>query len=285
MKCNNGFPEKSKTFLGGSKILRTLTLAVIFALLLVVIPATPALAAPIITLSPSSGSIGAKVTVTGTNFDSYAGDNILIFFNGAQIEGSPITVHATGTFSIDFNIPDNAVPGTAYVTVEDKEGNRLGESKSFTIWEPKIKLDAEVGIVGTVVTIDGEGFYAGKKVTFYYYNGSREMLSTKSATLRGECSYSFAIPDSIAGKHTISAQDAQGNSAEADFEVIPSISLKPTSGVAGDEVTVIGSGFGYKSDVKIYFDDKRVGRDETDKYGGFKATFNVIVGLARAHIA
>ena len=54
-----------------NKIFRTLALAIILALLVVaIIPATPALAAPIIILSPTSGAIGTEVTVTGTNFDS-----------------------------------------------------------------------------------------------------------------------------------------------------------------------------------------------------------------------
>ncbi len=62
-----------------SKIFRTLTVAVILSLLIVLIPSTPALAAPEITLSPTFGSIGTRVTITGANFESYRGDIISIF--------------------------------------------------------------------------------------------------------------------------------------------------------------------------------------------------------------
>jgi len=94
-----------------------------------------------------------------------------------------------------------------------------------------------------VVTVDGKGFYANKMVTFYYYyNGDSEKLGTEVATPTGECSYSFAIPNSTAGKHKITAKDAQGNSAKAEFEVIPSTTLNPTSGAVGDILTVNGSG-------------------------------------------
>ena len=62
-----------------SKIFCTLVLAVILSLLLVVIPATPALAAPEITLTPTSGSVGPRVTVTGINFESVASLSISMF--------------------------------------------------------------------------------------------------------------------------------------------------------------------------------------------------------------
>ena len=202
------------------------------------------------------------------------GDNIHIFFNGVEIKDSPITVTAS-SFSIDFNIPEDALPGTAYITVKDKDGNQLGAIRSFTIWEAEIKLDTEMGTVGTMVTIEGRGFYAGKRVTLFYYNGSKKILDIESATPRGECSYSFQIPESTAGKLTILAQDALGNSARASFEVISSTTIKPAAGIAGDKVTVSGSGFGYKSDITIYLENIEVAIDRTDKDGSFETTFAV----------
>lgn len=57
-----------------NKIFRTLALALILFLLLVAIPATPALAqAGYITLTPTSGTIGTTVTITGIGFTGYVG--------------------------------------------------------------------------------------------------------------------------------------------------------------------------------------------------------------------
>ena len=261
-----------------NKIFRTLALAIILALLVVaIIPATPALAAPVITLSPTSGAIGTEVTVTGTNFDSYRGDDISIFFNDVEIANSPLTVPDTGSFSVNFNIPGNAKPGRAWITIKSQLGYTLVKS-SFIIPEIEVKLNVKTGTVGTVVTADGKGFYANNMVTFYYYyNGKSEKLGTEVATPTGECSYSFAIPNSTAGKHKITAKDAQGNSAKAEFEVIPSTTFNPTSGAVGDILTVSGSGFGYRSVVTIYFKKTEVAYAKTDKYGCFEGIFKVPV--------
>jgi len=102
------------------KICRTLALAIIVALVVAAISATPALAAPVITLSPTSGAIGTEVTVTGTNFDSYRGDDNSIFFNDVEIANSPLTVPDTGSFSVNFNIPS---------VVFKRLGNLIGDTQ------------------------------------------------------------------------------------------------------------------------------------------------------------
>ncbi len=277
MKNNNGFRKNRSFFLRRSKIFLTLPLAIILTLLMVAIPATPALAAPVITLSPTSGAIGTKVTVTGTNFDSYMRDDISIFFNDVEIPNSPLIVPDTGSFSVNFNIPGDAKPGRAWITIKSQTGYTLAES-SFIISETEIKLNVKAGTVGTVVAVDGKGFYANQMVTFYYYyNGISEKLGTEVATPIGECSYSFAIPNSTAGKHEITAKNAQGDSAEAELEVIPSTTLNPTSGAVGDILTVSGSGFGYRSVVTIYFKNTEVAYAKNDKYGCFEGIFKVLV--------
>jgi len=256
------------------KIFRTLAVAILLSLLLVVIPNTPALAAPVIAVSPASGAVGTMVTVTGENFESYKGDNIFIFFNSIEMTTSPLVVPETGSFSFSFNIPNGTAPGEHWIRAKSELGSTLASSL-FTIPETEIKLDTEVGTVGTMVTIDGKGFYADKVVTFHYDNRAREMLGTQAATPTGEFSYSFTIPDSTAGKHKITAENAEGNSAEAEFEVIPSTTLSPTSGAIGKILTVSGTGFGYKSDVAIYFKYTEVAYDKTNEYGSFEVAFNV----------
>ena len=51
-----------------SKILGILALAISLALLVAVIPATPALAARVIELDPEKGKIGDTITITGSGF-------------------------------------------------------------------------------------------------------------------------------------------------------------------------------------------------------------------------
>ncbi|MFC1909511.1 IPT/TIG domain-containing protein, partial [Chloroflexota bacterium] len=78
---------------------------------------TPTLAAPMITLSPTSGTAGTIITIHGTNFQSYVGDNIFILFDDIEISSSLRIIPESGDFTIDFAIPDNAEPGRHWVRV------------------------------------------------------------------------------------------------------------------------------------------------------------------------
>ncbi len=259
-----------------SKIFSILTLTVIVFLLTVAVPATPVLAAPVISLSPTTGAGGTQVTVSGSNFGSYRGDNIYIFFNDLEIDSSPITIPESGSFSVPFNIPDGATPGIAWVQVRDQTGFTLAKS-SFMISTTTIKLNAAEGAVGATVTVDGKGFHANQTVTFYYHNSGTEKLGTAVTTATGECRYRFTIPESIAGKHLITAEDPRGNSADTELEITPSLTLNPASGAVGTMVTVKGRGFGYKTTVNIFFENTRVSRVTTDKYGNFEDAFGAPV--------
>ena len=261
MKCNRFFP--------------ILAIALILPLLALTMLATPALAAPTITLSPLSGAAGTTVTVSGKNFQSYASDKVHIYFDGEEIANSPIAVLSNGEFKVSFTVPDTTTPGAAYVTVRDKDGHQLGESASFIVPKTGIKLNIGGGVVGTTVTVAGTGFHAGGTVTFYYADRTTTELGTAVATPTGECTYSFNIPDSTAGAHVITAKDITDSQAEAVFSVIPSIVLSPVSGAINDKVTVTGTGFGYKSQVVIDFGNQPVATSKTGDNGSFETTFKV----------
>jgi hypothetical protein len=250
------------------KIVRILVVAILFTLLMGIVPGTPVLAAPILNVSPVSGAIGTMVTVTGENFDSYIGDDIFIFFDDEELTVSPITVPPAGTFSFDFNIPEEAEPGRH--TIRAKYGTSTVTTSLFTVLEAEIRLDTKTGVVGTAVTISGKGFYADRVVTFYY---DSRMLGTEAATAIGEFSYSFTVPDSTAGEHTIVAKDAEGNSTEAEFEVIPSITLNPTSGAVGSILLVSGTGFGRRNNLGVYFKYDLVAYAKANELGRFEVAF------------
>jgi hypothetical protein len=253
-----------------------LTLAIVLPLLAILVLNTPAQAAPVITLTPASGAIGTRVSINGTNFDSYKGDRISISFDNTEITGSPLTVPDTGTFTTELNIPGDATPGRHYINVNTVTGTTTLLARTFFIVEEtEITLDVTSGLVGTGVTINGWGFYAGRMINVFYYNVIGEKLGTEVASATGEFSYHFIIPSSTAGEHKITVTNAEGNSAEADFEVIPSITLNLASGSPGALLTVRGIGFGYRGEVDIIFGTYPVAKARTDEYGNFEVAFNV----------
>ncbi len=253
----------------------TLVLAVALPLLVVSLLSAPALAAPIITLEPTSGAVGTQVTVTGVNFESYRGDRVFIFFDDEEINSSLLTIPQEGSFNIELTIPADAAPGRHWISLEMEGGVGLVIRNFFIVPETTIDISRLTGTVGTAVTIEGEGFYVGKMVTLQYYNRTGERLDTEVASATGEFSFQFTIPASAAGKHKITAENAEGNSAEAEFEVIPTTTLNLTSGTPGDLLTVKGNGFSHRSDISIYFDSTEMAYAKTDEYGSFEATFNV----------
>ncbi len=258
----------------GTKTLRRLSVAIILSLVMVLIVAVPALAAPVLELSPTSGSLGTKVALSGTNFESYRGDTIYIFFGNTEVDN--LVIPDDGAFTTEFVVPDDAEPGRVYVTAEDRFGNQLGGRSSFMIQKPEIELDPREGVVGTVVTVAGAGFYAGSDVIIYY-DGSKAGDGTGEADNIGEFTYSFTIPHSITGAHKVKAKDVLDDSATASFHVLPSIALGSSSGAIGDKVKVGGTGFGGESNFSVYFDRAEVVRARSDKYGSFDVSFVVPV--------
>jgi hypothetical protein len=249
-----------------------LAITVILSLLAVVILPTPALAAPAITLTPTSGTVGTTVTITGKNFASYVNDQVYIYFGNTEVANT--TVPINGEFTLAFAVPDNAAPGTTVVAVK-YEGNQIAEAE-FDVPQPRITLNKGGGFVGTSVTISGEGFLASQEIVCTY-TGSNETtiyLGSTTTSSIGEFSLNFEIPESTGKEHKVIATDTAGNKAEASFNVIPSIALEPKAGAIGDPIVATGTGFGQNSRLTIDFGQEQVVTDKTNASGSFKVNFN-----------
>jgi hypothetical protein len=249
-----------------------IAVVIFFACGLVGLTGTPAVAAPLLELSPDSGAMGTTVTISGENFDSFKGDEIYIFFDSEEISASPVVVPQTGSFQLDFNIPEDAEPGKHTIRARSELGSTLSTS-TFTVLEPEISLSTESGAVGSKLVVDGEGFYANKVVSVYY---DTKILGTLTASSTGEFSYSFNVPDSTAGTHDIKAANAKDNYYEVEFEVIPWITINPVTAAVGSIIKVGGNGFASKSDISVFFQYDEVAYAKTDESGTFGfASFNV----------
>ena len=255
---------------------RLFSLVVIMPLLAVLVLSTPALAAPVVTLTPASGVVGTEVTITGAVFDSYKGDTIHIFFDDEEISGSPMEVPQTGEFSIPFVIPAGATPGRHWIRVSSEVGSTSFLAENFfIIEETDMVLNVIDGPVGTEVTINGKGFYAGRTVNLYYFNIVGDPITSVTASTEGRFSHDFVIPASTGGVHKITASNAEGNSAEAEFEVVPELTLNLASAGPMELLNAGGSGFGYRSDVNITLSAITVATAKTGDYGNFEIEFNV----------
>jgi len=230
-----------------NRIWRTLALAVILSLLMLAIPATPALAQTV-GVSPNQGPVGTTVTVTGTNFT--AGDTYTITFaygtTSAQVVVPTTSVVGT-TFSAAFNVP--SVPRDLYnIQITTTPGDF---SSLFTV-TPQITLSPSSGYVGDQVTVNGTSFNASSSVTIYFDAASVGTADTD--TSGGLSNATFTVPESYRGSHTVKVSDATGDSPGVTFTTLSKITVTPASGAIGDIVTISGTGFAASSTITFYLD-------------------------------
>ena len=261
-----------------NQIFRTLAIAIILALLVIAIPATPALAATV-TIYPSSGPVGTTITISGTGFTATNTYQITFAYatTFSQIIGSG-TVGAGGDIlSTSFVIPE--IPGGAYtIRVETFGTTSESRTSTFTITS-KIDLDKSSGYVGDEVTVDGNGFAANSDITVYFVN---EEVGTADTDANGSFTdAAFLVPESYNGSHTVKVQDNYGNFDTDSFSTKQSITITPTTGAAADMVTVSGTGFKAKKAITITFDVLAVTTTPlsvtTNDYGSLSGSFPVPV--------
>jgi len=258
-----------------SRIFRISAVATVLALLLTAIPATPALAQTIDYQSPSSGPVGTPVTITGSGFTPSAYYTIT-FYNTTvsftQVVAASI-ITSGGSFSTTFVVPE--CPKATY-TVQVTSG--VNNPYTYFTVTPKIELNKFTGYVGDEVKVSGTGFAADKGVTITFHNVN---VGTAETNILGSfTNATFTVPESYRGIHTVKATDASNYYDTATFTTKQSITVSPTSGAVGNEVTVSGTGFRDDKPITITFDSIIVTTSPatvtTDDNGSFSnATFTV----------
>jgi hypothetical protein len=288
------------------KLLRILFVFIFLSLLSVALPASPAQAVRGITLSPTVGKVGDRITITGTDFnkstadiDKYAAvyfssdeastiDDIDDEVTHYEIVEEVVWLDEEGDFEATFRVPDilddgsdeeDVTNGTYYVYVchylGTKIQNRIRAVATFTVTMGQISLSPLRGEVGTLLEITGTDFADNEPLTIEYDGYSVPIYSgNKHTSSRGDLTSVILIPDSVAGSHTVTAI-VSGDEAEATFTVEPDILINPTSGEIGTTVIISGTGFGKMKAVTIWFHNTAVATVTTNILGSFYTNFNV----------
>jgi len=266
------------------RFFRILAVAVTLSLLMLAIPATPALAQSI-SLTPDDGPPGEVIVVTGSGFANGASGYVWFDSDNDNVRdtGEPqrsVTTTTGGDLPAGVTLTVPMEPRGIYDVWADIGTDQ--DYASFTI-TPEIELSASSGNVGDTIKVDGYGFNDDATVTIYY---DGESIGTDSTDGYGTFEdFSLTIPDSTEGTHEVEGKDSAGYSPEVNFTVSPEITLGSSSGAAGDTVTVSGTGFAASSDITIYFDGDEVditgGDDDTDSDGSFFDTAFTVPTVSR----
>jgi hypothetical protein len=202
---------------------------------------------PVISLTPTSGSHSTSVTVTGSGFAHTAGSCTL---SGTPVDvGSTCTQAADGSVSGTFTVKSIGA-GSYFVNVQDTNGAGYPTASAIFVVTggPVVTLSPTSGPTGTTVTVSGSGWNTlDTYVTFTTTpTGLYDAPATRTCSVSGGNipSCSFVVSSIALGQtYTLNFVGSQGDTSSAQFTVVSSLALSPTSGPRGTLVTLSGSGY------------------------------------------
>ena len=201
-------------------------------------------------VSPSTGSFGTTVAVSGNDATPYGEVRIYI---GTLVSLFAATTNAnsTGSYSTHFTVP--ALPFGPYkVLVLDVETENTNTASAFLIVESTITLSLEEGSCGDQVTVEGHGFSAASSITLDFDGTDITPTPQPYTDDFGSFTAQFNVSRVPEGTYAVYASDG-ANGASASFSVIPKIILYVTSGPPSTLVFVNGTGFAPHSTVSLGF--------------------------------
>jgi hypothetical protein len=267
--------------------------------------AAPALA-PVLTLTPNVAVPGQTVTLNGSGFSSAfiaggAGPNGVHQITGAGgrvvILGVtltaphvtyPINLDSAGNLLANIVIPVNStnlVEGTRDLSVTDSGGG-IGTAK-LTIPKRSITLDPATSRRGSTVKLTGTGFPAtnptisGSVTVGIDYGGITVANAVTTSTGAFETTFQVPTGAIIPSTNTVTVTVLGFSATATGVHLVPSasITVNPSSGSAGSQVTVSGTNFpGFTTSSMLSVGIVSVlplPAPATDRDGSFSASFIV----------
>ncbi|WP_170228451.1 choice-of-anchor G family protein [Nesterenkonia populi] len=246
-----------------------------------------------ISADPSSVDQGESTTVTGTGFAPE--ETVTVSIPGATQDDDPLTVTTTdddGAFTAELPIPtdyptgdatitavgeDSQTPATTVITVtppgDDDDDDEDADQ------DPTITVDPDTAAPGETITIGGDDFTPGTTVDIDITDDDGNTIDTIEdipVNDNGEFTHDWTVPEGTPpGNLTVTAEDEEGNSANAPLEIIavtppgddddddedadqdPTITVDPDTAAPGETITIGGDDFtpGTTVDIDITDDD------------------------------
>lgn len=230
-----------------------------------------------ISASLTTGPPGTTVTITGSGFS--ANETAISVAYDSLTVASGIQASPQGGWSATFTVPASA---SGPHNIIASGSNTSPVSLTFVV-TAAITLSPTTGIPGTPVTVTGAGFGSSETGITITYDGAAAASGIR-ADPQGRWSTNFPVPSSASGPHRVVATGSSA-SPGLTFLVTPSVTVSPTTGVPGTQVTVTGSGFGAgETDVTVTYDGSAVVSGlSSSVVGGWSATFSVPPSAAGPH--
>ena len=193
-----------------------------------------------IAFTPTSGEVGASVTITGKNFTGTTG-------TGVRFNSTTAT-----SFSVDSDTQITAVvpagATTGRISVTNSKGTGTSNATFSVIVAPHItSLSVSTGKVGAAVTINGTGFTGVDHTSGVTFNGT-----AATATVVSDTKITTTVP-SGATTGNIEVENNAGFDSIAFTVILQPVitSFSPTAGAPGTSVSIHGSSFTGTTAVKF----------------------------------
>ena len=191
------------------------------------IPATPS----ITSVSPSGGTAGTQVTISGSGFGSVQG------MGSVWLGTNPATVQSWSSTQIAATVASGSRSGNAQVQQNGNWSNTI----AFTVGTPTISnVTPNNGLPGTPVTITGSGFGAVQGNGQVWLGTANGLVESWSDT---EVVALVAI-GSTTGSVQVLQNGVMSNVVAFTVNTPHTATVSPTSGAAGASITITGTGFG-----------------------------------------
>jgi hypothetical protein len=181
-------------------------------------------------VSPTSGPVGATVTITGTNFGPTQGSST-VTFNG--IAAVPTLWNASGIVVL---VPNGATSGPIVITA-----NGFQASVNFQVLNLYLtSISPSIAGIGSTVTLVGAGFGASQGTGSLSIGGLQPFVFTWSDTQI----VAVVPPTTTSGLVQVSQGGQTSNSLNFIVAAPNVTGISPVNGAPGTQVTFFGSGFG-----------------------------------------
>ncbi|MGC4107690.1 MAG: SH3 domain-containing protein [Thermomicrobiales bacterium] len=147
-------------------------------------------------VSPTSGSVGSSVTVSGSGYTS--GESVRIYWNSTS--SSPLTTVTAsgGSFSTTITVPESTRGSYQIIARGATSGKQ--EASPFTL-APSLSRTPTGGPAGTQLSVTVRGFGANEQVQLRWSNTSGQILGTATTNALGTGSTTITIPAANVGTY------------------------------------------------------------------------------------
>ncbi|MCJ7515548.1 MAG: hypothetical protein MUO89_06235 [Dehalococcoidia bacterium] len=207
-----------------------------------------------ITVTPTSGTVGTSVRVSG---DGFSGRLATIYWDKQTILGK-IPISETGELTVDLQVPASCRGSHTIKIVDDSNWTGGTVSTTFAVL-PGITIFPSIGVPSSQVMVTGNGFSCFEKDIKVTWNKTI-LPFTAAANQFGVWSISFDPPEFAKGEYYIGAFSSSTDASEIGehkFIIGPFAKMQPSAGPVGKEVTIDGFGFRTSEDgITITWDNQ-----------------------------